>query len=61
MSELMTRDSGGWTPLVFASRSGSRRVFVAAMQAFLDRGEKGAGMVSERRWNGVGGLRVLTE
>ena len=41
MSELMTKDNGGWTPLMFAYRSGSRRVFFVAMQAFIDRGDGG--------------------
>lgn len=53
----MTKDSGGWTPLVFASRSGSRRVFVAAMQAFIDRGEEGSRRVSS--WDQiVAGVQV---
>lgn len=48
MSELMTRNREGWTPLVFASRSGSRTVFVAIMEAFIERGEEGSRMVSGR-------------
>lgn len=49
MSELMTKDNGGWTPLVFASRSGSRTVFVAVMEAFIEKGEEGSRRVSVRR------------
>lgn len=46
MSELITKDSGGWTPLDFASHSGSRSVFVAMMKAFIERGEEGSQKVS---------------
>lgn len=42
MNELMTKDNGGWTPLVFAYRSGSRSIFLAAMEAFIERGEEGS-------------------
>lgn len=42
----MTKDNGGWTPLVFAYRSGSRSVFLAAVDAFLERGEEGSRRVS---------------
>lgn len=51
MSELTTKDSGGWVPLMFASRSGNRFVFVAAMQAFIDQGEEGSCVVGhDRAW-----------
>lgn len=49
MSELTTKDNGGWVPLMFASRSGNRFVFMAAMQAFIDRGEEGSRVVSGGR------------
>lgn len=57
LSELTTKDSGGWVPLMFACRSGNRFVFMAAMQAFVDRGEEGSRVVSE----GWGGARVYVE
>lgn len=53
MSELMTKDNGGWTPLMFAYRSGSRRVFFVAMQAFMDRGDAGTRTVRIEKIRGV--------
>lgn len=57
----MTKDNGGWSPLMFASRRGNRFVFFAAMQAFIDRGEEGSRLVSWMRGGGVrGGCGVCT-
>ena len=59
MSELTTKDNGGWVPLMFASRSGNRFVFVAAMQAFIDRGEEGSRVVRGERRRGRDTRRFL--
>lgn len=45
----MTKDNGGWSPLMFASCSGNRFVFMAAMEAFIDRGEEGSRVVRDGR------------
>lgn len=57
LSELTTKDNGGWSPLMFASCSGSRFVFLAAMQAFIDRGEEGSRVVRQAAETARGGER----